>query len=380
MPERLNVGLVGLGYIGKIHATAYKNIPLCFSEPPVTANLQAVLRSQLKTELALMDELGIELRTTDPQAFYAAPLDVVDICTPNVLHLDQATAAIQHNLPVYCEKPLAMDLAEARRMAAMAREAGVLTHVAFVLRYVPAVQQMKALLEADAIGEVLNFRAIMFHSSYLDPQRPMSWRLRDSDSGGGAFADLGAHLIDLTHYLLGSVQSVSAWMRTVIKERPKAKGSEERERVDVDDWAHCRLILEDGIPGHLEATRMAAGASEATVFEVYGRKGSLHFRIAEPSHVNFYDLETGRWNVGAIDAPEPSGERPLKELWPSGKYSQGLMTDAHLASAYDFLQCIVEGKPSNLGFDAGLAVQEVLEASYRSADRGGEQIDLPLEA
>lgn len=379
MPERLNVGLVGLGFIGKIHATAYKDIPLCFSQPPVTANLKAVLRSQLKTEQALMDELGFELRTTDPQEFYDSSLDVVDICTPNVLHLEQVTNAIQRKLPVYCEKPLAMNLAEARQMVEMSREAEVLTHVAFVLRYLPAVRQMKAMMEAGAIGEVLNFRAILFHSSYLDPQRPMSWRLRDSESGGGAFADLGAHLIDLTHYLLGPVNSVSAWMRTVIDERPTARGSEKREHVDVDDWAHCRLILQDGIPGHLEATRMAAGASEATVFEIYGRKGSLHFRIGEPSHARFYDLEAGRWKIGSIDAAQPAGERPLAEIWPSGKYSQGLMTDAHLASAYDFLQCIVEEKPSNLGFDAGLAVQEVLEASYRSAQLGGKQIELPLE-
>jgi predicted dehydrogenase len=380
MPERMSVGLIGLGYIGKIHATAYKDIPLCFSEPSVTANLKAVLRSQLETEQALMDELDFEVRTTDSQEFYNASLDVVDVCTPNVLHLKQVTEAIQHKLPVYCEKPLAMDLTEARQMAEMAREAGVPTHVAFVLRYVPAVRQMKTLLEAGAIGEVLNFRAIMFHSSYLDPLRPMSWRLRDSQSGGGAFADLGAHLIDLTHYMLGPVRSVSVWTRTVIEERPTAKGSEKLERVDVDDWAHCRLILKSGVPGHLEATRMAAGASEATVFEVYGREGALQFQIGEPNHVRFYDLAAGRWNIGAIDAPEPTGERPLTELWPSGKYSQGLMTDAHLASVYDFLQCIAEGKPSSLGFDAGLAVQEVLEASYLSADRDGVQINLPLES
>lgn len=380
MPESLNVGLIGLGFIGKIHATAYRDIPLCFGDPAVTANLKAVLRSQLETDVAFMDEVGFEVRTQDPHEFFESPLNLVDICTPNVLHLQQTLEAIRHELPVYCEKPLALDLAEARRMTDMARDAGLLTHVAFVLRYLPAVRQMKALLEADAIGEVLNFRAIMFHSSYLDTQRPMSWRLRKSESGGGAFADLGAHLIDLTHYLLGPVQSVSAWTRTVIQQRPSSKGSSQQEEVDVDDWVHCRLLLESGVPGHLEATRMAAGASEATSFEIYGRKGALRFEIGKPDHVSLYDLEAGKWSEGTVDAPEPSGERPLKSLWPSGKYSQGLMTDAHLASVYDFLQCIVEGKPSNLGFQAGLAVQEVLEAGYLSAEQGGNQIELPLEA
>lgn len=380
MPESLNVGLIGLGYIGKIHATAYRDIPLCFSDPVLTANMKAVLRSQLQTETAFMDEVGFDVRTEDPQEFFASSLDLVDICTPNVLHLEQARQAIRRGLPVYCEKPLAMNLAEARQMTGLAQEAEILTHVAFVLRYVPAVRQMKALLEAGAIGEVLNFRAIMFHSSYLDTQRPMSWRLRRSESGGGAFADLGAHLIDLTHFLLGPVKFVSAWTRTVIEQRPSSKGSSQLEEVDVDDWIHCRLLLQDGVPGHLEATRMAAGASEATSFEIYGRKGALRFDIGEPNYVKFYDLDAGTWSDGAVAAPEPAGERPLRSLWPSGKYSQGLMTDAHLASIYDFLQCILEGKPSNLGFEAGLAVQEVLEAGYLSADRGGDQIELPLEA
>jgi len=378
MTDELRVGLIGLGYIGKIHATAYRNIPLCFSEPKTTAKLTAVLRSRLDTEVAFMDEVGFEVCSQDPAEFFAQQLDLVDVCTPNVLHHEQVAAALIKNCHVYCEKPLAMSLDEARAMVDAAEKAGVLTHVAFVLRYLPAVRQMKALLEAGAIGEVLNFRAHMFHSSYLDPLRPMSWRLRNEDSGGGAFADLGAHLIDLTHYLLGEVTSVSALMKTFIRERPASKGSDVRESVDVDDWTHCRLELGSGAIGHIEVTRMAAGAAEATSFEIFGSQGTLNFHIARPYAVRFHDLRKGYWSDGAIEAPTPEGERPIQALWPSGKYSQGLMSDAHLASIYDFMQCIHEGKPSAIDFRAGMAVQEVLEAAYTSADREGVPVRLPL--
>ncbi|HEY43182.1 MAG TPA: Gfo/Idh/MocA family oxidoreductase [Anaerolineae bacterium] len=377
MTKPLNVGLIGLGFIGKIHTTAYRNIPLCFSDPPVAARLAAVLRSDLGTEVELMEESRFGLRTTDPEEFFNQSLDIVDICTPNVLHMEQVEQAVQRKLHVYCEKPLAMNYEEARAMAQIAREAGVLTHVAFVLRYLPAIRQMKALLEAGRIGEILNFRGHMYHSGYLDPDRPMSWRLRHSQSGGGVFADLGAHLIDLLHYLMGKVAWVRAATKTYISSRPVSRGATEREEVDVDDWALCTMELESGAMGVLEVTRMAAGAAEETALEIYGSQGALIFHISQPNFVRYYDLNRKMWSLGAIDVPEFPGERPIGQLWPSGKYSQGLMTDAHLASAYDFLLCVAEGKPSTIGFEAGLATQEVLEAAYLSAARGGERIDLP---
>src|SRR5512143_337849 len=101
----------------------------------------------------------------------------------------------------------------------------------------------------------------MFHGSDSDSNRPMSWRLSWSQSGGGVFMDLGAHLVDLTHYLLGRVASVRADMRTFIGERVASKEGEQKETVDVDDWALAKLELDNGAVGVIEVTRMAAGAS-----------------------------------------------------------------------------------------------------------------------
>jgi predicted dehydrogenase len=128
----------------------------------------------------------------------------------------------------------------------------------------------------------------------------------------------------------------------------------------------------------IEVTRMAAGAMNPTVFEIFGRQGALAFHVSQPSFVRLYDLKKGRWIEGTIDVPEVPGERPSSQLWPSGKYSQGLMSDAHLAAAYDFLLCVAEGKPSQVDFEVGVATQDVLEAGYLSAERGGERIDVPL--
>ncbi len=377
MTETLDIGLVGLGYIGQIHANAYNIIPLCFKQPAVVANLAGVLRSKLTTEGALMDSLGFEVRTTDPEEFYSHTYDVVDICSPNFLHLEQIRDALRHGAHVYCEKPLAMNLAEARQMAEMADEAGAKTHVAFVLRYLPAIRQMKALLDAGEIGEVFHFRGQLLHGGYVNPARPMSWRLRKAQSGGGAFADLGSHLIDMVHYLLGKVEGVRAEMRTYIEQRAAPGGAKTFETVDVDDWALCTLHTKSGATGVIEAARMASGAPQVTSLELYGSTGSLVYQDSDPNHVRYFKVKTGRWSQGALDIT-PEGERRISAIWPSSKLSQGTMTDAHLAAIYDFLWNIIEDRPSGIDFKAGLAVQEVLEAGYRSAEHSGELIKLPL--
>lgn len=370
--KQINLGLIGFGYIGKVHTIAYKDIPHCIGQPQVTANLVGLLRSRLDTELEAMHGAGYKLVTTSPDEFFAQPMDVVDICTPNDLHLDQCQRALQAHLAVYCEKPLARTYEEARTLVELAEKFGAITQVAYVMRYIPAIRHMKALIDAGEIGQVFNFRGHLFHGSYLDPNRPMSWRLRHAQSGGGAFMDLGAHLVDLTHYLLGRVAGVRATMRTLISERYATKHSDQKEKVDVDDWALANLELDNGAIGVIEVTRMAAGASQASGFEVYGSQGALIYTESQPESVRYFNLKRGEWVNGPSQIPPLPGERPIEQLWPSAKYSQGFMTNAHLAAQYDLLLNVAENKPSQADFKAAAITQKVIEAAYLSANQGGE--------
>lgn len=377
-PEVFRVGLVGLGYIGKIHALAYQSIAYCFNEPPVRPNLVAVLRSRMDTGIEAVRCAGFELCTTDADEFFAQKLDVVDICTPNHLHRVFAERALRSGMAVYCEKPLSSTLSDARAMADAAATTGVYNQVAYALRYTPAIRQMKALIVAGEIGQVLHFRARIFHSGYLDVKRPMSWRLRQSESGGGALMDLGAHLVDLTRYLLGNVRTVRALMRTFVCERCTQPGSAETERVDVDDWALTTLEMESGAVGVLEATRMAAGVSDPTSFEVYGSQGSLLFQSADPDKVQFHSIRRRQTLSGHLDIPEVPGERPMRTIWPDSKYSLGQFMNHHVASQYDVLLNLSEGRPSPIDFCSAAATQEVIEAAYLSAARQGQLVQLPL--
>lgn len=375
---KLNIGLIGFGFIGKLHAKAYESIPYAFPEPTVTAHINAIMRQNVDTDAEFLRSLGNPLVTTSASDFFAQPLDAVDICSPNIFHREQALEAIKNGKHVYCEKPLGRSLQDARDIAAAAKTAKLITHSAFMMRYIPAVRQMKAVIENGGIGQPLHFRAWMYHGSYIDTMRPMSWRLRDAIAGGGALADLGIHLLDLIRFLLGDVSWVQCHTHTYISRRPAIAGSKHLEAVDVDDWALCQLGLPNDVCGSVEVTRVAAGAEEESGLEIHGSLGSLKMDIENPLQVNYYDVKRQQWVDGKLEFPSPIGLRPLEELWPKPKQSMGYMLNAHLASCYDFLQSIQEQKQSPVDFNAALAAQEILEAAYLSAAHDGQRVSLPL--
>jgi predicted dehydrogenase len=375
--KEIRLGLVGFGTIGKFHTMAYRNLPLSVKDPQVKPRLVALLRSQLGGGSAPAAAACFDMVTTDPEEFYAQGLDAVDICTPNHLHLTQVSRALEAGVAVYCEKPLAVNWQEALMLSNLAEARRVITQVAYGMRYAPGIRQIKSLLQEGLLGEVFHFRAYKYHASYLDEKRPITWRLRFDQSGGGAFQDLGSHLADLAGYLLGQPARLRAEMRTFIRQRPQGQ-SGTMGVVDVDDWARCSLEYAGGAAGTLEVSRMAAGAGEATGLEIYGSKGSLIYRNDRPETADYYDLSKKHWQTSDLMPVEKSGDRPISQLWPEKKFSQGDMLNRHLAEIYDFLLNAAEKTPSSIDFRAAARAQGLVEAAYRSSVQDGAWLNLPL--
>ena len=378
MKKEIKVGIIGLGFIGKIHAQAYMALPQLYGKNALKAKLAAVLRTHKGDEPELIASLGNPLELMNMNEFMKQGLDVVDICSPNNLHFEQIKAVITHKAHIYCEKPIALNLEQAHEITRLADEAGILTHTAFVFRYYPGVRQMKAILDSGALGEIYNFRTHYFHNSYMDPLRPISRRLQWDSSGGGALADLGIHIIDMLRFLLGDVGWVRCETDTFIKQRPARAGSNKMVPVDVDDWALCTIGLQSGVRGVLEVTRLSGGVGDSMRFEVFGSRGSLVFDMNQPEYAFYYDQNRQQTLIGLQDFPTPQGERPFSQIQPARKMSMGFFRDAHAASIYDFLLNISEGKKSNIDFHTATKAQEVLEAAYISSKHHGEKIQLPL--
>ncbi|MNI20380.1 1,5-anhydro-D-fructose reductase [compost metagenome] len=149
-------------------------------------------------------------------------IDLIDINAPSDAHKEIALAAAKAGKHIFCEKPLALTLADSREMLEAAEEAGVMHMVGFNYRFSPAVRLAKRLVESGRLGQIYHFRAWFLQDWILDPEFPLVWRLQKEIAGSGSHGDLGAHLIDLAHFLVGDIQEVIGMSETFIKERPLA--------------------------------------------------------------------------------------------------------------------------------------------------------------
>ena len=177
MTKSLNIGLIGSGFMGQAHADAYRRAGILYRNLPRTPVLYAIadqkddLAEKARARLGFAKGYGDWRRLIeDPQ------VDVVDITTPNHLHVEPALAAIEAGKQVYCEKPMAVKVEDAQRMAAAAKKGGVKTLVAFNNIKTPAALVAKQIIERGEIGELVRFRGRFDQGFFNDPDLPWSWR------------------------------------------------------------------------------------------------------------------------------------------------------------------------------------------------------------
>ena len=216
---RLGVGLIGSGFMGKTHAFGFSNATRVFSLP---VTLERAMLADIDAEQAARAAaaLGFARSTGDWRRLVAdAAVDIVAITTPNALHKAMALAVIAAGKHVYCEKPLAPTVDEAREMTFAAQAAGVTTAVGFNYLKNPLFKFARELIAAGEIGEIRAFNGIHAEDYMTDAEIPWSWRL-DPAGGGGALADLGSHIIATARYLIGPIEEVLGDAATVIASRP----------------------------------------------------------------------------------------------------------------------------------------------------------------
>ncbi len=371
MPK-IRIGLIGYGGIGRVHAAAYRAIPFHYGLPANSISIAGVATTRSETAEAAAAEIGCDFHTDDYRALLARDdIDAVDICTPNNSHHEIALAAAAAGKHIYCEKPLAMNVAEAMSMAEAVEAARVKAQMTFNFRFFPAITRAKQLLEAGFVGRIFSFRGRYHRSSYISSDKPMSWRLRREITGGGALFDLGSHILDLLYYLLGDFAAVNATLDTLIKERPIAADSSETAPVDVDDIAFLHARLPSGALGTVEISRMGTGATNDLSFEIFGDQGALRFDLAEPAWLHVYDTR---------DADVPlGGRRGFRKIEAVGRYRGQRAPDwtmspdfmrVHAECQYQFIRAIQDDAPTAPSFVDGLHIQRIMDAAERSSECG----------
>lgn len=368
MTETINVGIVGTRFMGRAHSNALIDVP-SFFDVPLRPVLRAACGRDPVTLAAFAQRFGWQTTETSWERLVARDdIDLVDIATSNATHMPIAVAAARAGKHLLCEKPLALNADEARRMLEAAREAGVRHMVAFNYRRVPAIALAQQLIQAGKIGRIFHFNAVYYQDWLVDPQFPLNWRQDVREAGSGARGDLAAHIVDLARFLVGEVEAVSGAQETFIKERPYADGSGTGP-VTVDDATLFVTRFQNGALGSLMSTRYATGRKNYLRLELFGSEGSLIFNLERLNELEFYSrsdpaAERGFRTIMVTDRSHPY----VKAWWPAGHILGWEHTFIHEVS--DLLGAIARGEAAFPDFYDGLRCQQVLDAAACSAVEG----------
>jgi len=270
MSKTVNVGLIGYKFMGKAHSQGFRDVGHFFPDARALPVMKVICGRDVDGVQEAQKQFGWQEYETDWRKLIARDdIDLVDISTGNNVHAEMAVAAAEKGKHIFCEKPLAMNVREARAMVDAVKKAGVVNMVNFNYRAVPAIRFARQLIEEGAIGRVFHWRGFYLQDWIIDPDFPLVWRLEGDIAGSGSHGDLAAHSIDLAHYLVGDIDEVVGLQETFVKQRPKlakttggltAEASTEMGEVTVDDASLFLARFKNGAVGTFEATRFAGHA------------------------------------------------------------------------------------------------------------------------
>ena len=261
------------------------------------------------------------------------------------------------------------EVEEILRAARQSRKTHMMT---FQNRFIPAVIRAKQMIQSGFIGSPISFRSAYLHSGYVDPNRPITWRLERSKSGGGALADLGSHVIDLIRFLLGDFKKVFCTKGTLVKERPLPGNPGVKQEVDVEDYAFLLLELENGSHGTLEASRVATGSNDDMKIEIHGTQGAISFDLMNPNWLFAYDARDeagpygGNRGFKRIESIQAYPNPPAIILAQKSSFG---WTRSHIASQYELIKALASDTPAKPDFTDGYQTQKTIEAAYKSAEK-----------
>ena len=356
----LKVGIIGSGGIaGFIHIPGFQLCP--------NVEVAVACDSSAETAEATARAFNIPATTTDYREVIANPdIDAVVIATPNNLHQPISLEALAARKHVLCEKPIGMNAAEAEEMALVARQSGLVHVVSFVYRFVPALRYLKHLVDGGHLGEIRHFRA-----TYLCavPDIWIGWRNHKELAGSGVLGDLGSHLIDFARHLVGEVDAVSGWVKTLLPQRLVA-GTEHYKECTTDDTSAFLAEFRNGVTGVFEVSWHAPGRggrdTDFQYIELNGSKGTAVYHLQEPFQLRLCPGEPYSKDQ-LITVPVPRAFHK----WPGSP--RDVRADApnvgfRYDQAFAFVQAIRGLESAHLpDFEDGLAAQLVVDAVLEAA-------------
>ncbi len=362
MKKKLRLGLIGSGFMGKTHVFGFAAAQRVF-DLPYDIELACLADINIAQAEAARSALGFERATDDWRTMVADPsIDIIDITAPNALHKEMALAAIAAGKHVYCEKPLAPLVADAREMAEAAEAAGIKTQVGFNYLCNPMIALAKQMIAGGELGEIRGYRGLHAEDYMADANGQFTFR--HDPAGGGALADIGSHALATAEFLLGPITKVMGDCVTMIAKRPDGKGG--MKDVSTDDVGRAFLRFANGATGSVEGNWIATGRKMQHDFEVYGTKGALAFSQERFNELHYYSMldEKGRQGFRRIEAGPDHA--PYGRFCVAPGHQLGF-NDLKAIEVAGYLDAIAGVRPEPFNFRAGLRIQTLVETIQRSS-------------
>ncbi len=287
--KKIKTAIVGTGFMGKVHAENVRRLG--------NVEIAAVVGSRPETAEKFAETMGIPLATSNLQdVLNDKEIAVVHICTPNVDHYPMSLAAVEAGKAVLCEKPMTMNVEEARRLVEAAKAKKVLNCVQHNLRYYPVLQQVRQMIAHGDLGDILIVQGT-YSQDWLLYDTDWNWRL-DAKSNGKlrVMGDIGSHWMDMIQHLTGlSITAVCADLAIFHKTRKRPKGSVETFSgkkgitgdyesfpITTEDFGMVMLHLGDRARGAFTVSQMSAGRKNRFAFEIFGTKAGIAWDQEQP--------------------------------------------------------------------------------------------------
>jgi predicted dehydrogenase len=370
--KKLNIALIGYGFMGRTHSNAFRQSSKFFNlqYEPV---LKCVCARDAAKAQAFADNWGYEGIETDwRKLIERKDIDVIDIAAPNNVHADIAIAAAKAGKMILCEKPLSMDGPQGKKMVAAVEKAGVPNSVWYNYRRVPAVTLAKKLIDEGRLGRIFHYRAKFLQDWTINPELPQGgaglWRLDVKVAGSGVTGDLLAHCIDTAIWLNGGVEKVNAMTETFVKER-KHNLSGKVEKVGIDDACAFLARFKNGSLATFESTRYARGHKALYTLEINGEHASIAWDLHDLHRLQWFDHKDegqvrGWRNLHISDSDHPY----MKHWWVPGLQIGYEHTFTHQFA--DFVKSLEKNDPCSPSFREALETQYICDAVLKSGKTG----------
>lgn len=351
MDRKVRVGIIGSGGIAQsCHMPGYASIP-------EQCEMVAVCDVNPETAREAASKFGIERTTTDYHELISDPdIDAVSVATPNKFHVEPTVQALRAGKHVLCEKPLAMNAEEARRMCEAAGESGRILQVALQQRFTGPMRFMKEYIDAGHMGDIyyaraqaLRRRGVPGWGVFIDKEK----------QGGGPLIDIGVHILDMTLHLMGYPKPVSASAKTwnLLGTNPALFnywGDYDRAGFTVEDFAVGLIKFENGSVVVLESSFMGNMDGDPFTTQLYGTKaGAIVKGWGDDAVQIFTEQDRQLFNLKPANVPK--------------------VESAHIAEVHAFIDAIWHGKPSPVPGEQGLILNAIFDAMYKSSETGREE-------